>query len=160
MPVDIGYPNSHFGKNNWFYWVLYLLLPMPLIFIYLFILALFQPNLGFMEKIIFILGVGFFAFYIYRGLNILSFSLKTAKKLLATDAGIELVTYPGSTVRLDSASVIEEVTDRFSKKHHQLIFPIGCCVYRVVSDDKEYYLPIAKEHTFYLDKLKKGVGDK
>ena len=155
MLQNISYPNTHFGKHNWFYWPSFLLLVGPFLGSILFLVLSLKSGYELLVRLIIFLGFLFFLNITLKGFSVLRLSFKVVSKATIIDNGVELVTYPGSTVRLDSASVIEEVTDRFSKKHHQLIFPTGCCVYRVVSDDKEYYLPIAKEYTFYLDKLKK-----
>lgn len=154
MQTNITFPNVHFGKDAWFYWPSFFLLLGPLLAFIFFLTFIFTPGYDSLSKVVMLISAIFFLSVIAKGFTVLRLSFKTAKNLLVTDTGIELVTYPGSVVRLEAVSVVEDVTGRFTKSHHQLLFPVGCCVYRVASDHKEYYLPIAEGHVFYLNILK------
>ncbi len=154
MQTNITFPNAHFGKHAWLYWPSFFLILGPILAFIFFITFIFRPGYESLTKTVMLLSALFFLGVITKGVTVLGLSFKTAKKILVTDEDIELLTYPGSTVKLKSVSVVEDVTSRFRKKHYRLLFPMGCCVYRVVSDNKEYYLPIAEEHLSYLDVLR------
>ena len=144
MGNDIAYPNNNLGKSGWFYWAIPLLMACPLVLIFLFLLSVFQSDYSNIEKVIFLVGVLFFAFYLSKGYEVLKIGSKTAKKIIVLDDKIEFTTYLGSKYKFNSDFETTDCSHRFLKKHLQLLFPLGCNVFCVTLDGKEYYLPVEK----------------
>lgn len=155
MSQNISYTNTNFGKNDWLYWPSFLMLIGPFFASILFLIMALKSEYGILERLIMLLGFVFFLSIVIKGFVVFKLSLKTASKVIVVnDGGIRLITYPGSTHFLTSVSVVEDVTDQFTKKHYQVLFPLGCCVFKIVSGDKEYYLPVNKANIVFLESLR------
>lgn len=163
MPQNISYPNVNFGKNNWFYWSSFFLLIWPLFASILFLIFTFHSGYEVIVRLLMLIGVVYFLNIFIKGFIVLKLSFKTASRVIVADNGsVELTTYPGSTSVIKSASIVEDVTEQFTKQHYQLLFPSGCCVFKLISNGREYFLPIDKKDTDYLTSLenKKDIQTK
>ena len=146
MKNNIVYPNDNLGKGGWFYWVIPLLLVFPLIFIFIFIFSILQPDYSNIEKIIFLVGILFFGFYFFKGREVLMVGAKTAKKISIFDDEVEFTTYVGKKYKFKKTSELLDISNKFLKKHQQLLFPLESKIFCVTLGGRKYFLPVKKEY--------------
>lgn len=153
MKNNIVYPNDNLGKGGWFYWALPLLLAFPLMFISIFIFSILQPDYSNIEKIIFLVGILFFGFYFFKGCEVLMVGTKTAKKISIFDDEVEFTTYAGKKYKFKKTTELLDISNKFLKKHQQLLFPLESKIFCVTLGGRKYLLPIKKE---YIDFIQRG----